>query len=255
MKLKAESVDRRKKYVIAVSFIALFIIAWEIVSRALISDIFLPPPSEIANVLFADYTVNHLSETLAVLVVGYPISVGLGLVIGFLFVYYRSLYRSIYPVVFSLKAIPATGIAVILVVWLGTGFVTKSILVIYASFFPILVNTVGGLSRIKYEYVEMMRSIQSSKLAIFRKLLFPNALPHLVTGLKSAAPECVIGVAVAELFAGNTGLGYQVIWASGKFNTPAMFAALVWMGIIGMVIFGIIFISEKVAKPWYLRSY
>lgn len=246
---------RQFKNIRVAGYIALFVIAWEVVSHTIISSFFLPPPSEVVNYMFTGFMMDRVSETASIIALGYPLSIGIGLIIGFLIAYYQPLRKSVYPILFSLKAIPSTGIAVLLVIWVGTGLFMKVIIVVYASFFPVLVNAVSGLTRIKYDYVEMMESIQASKLTIFRKLLFPNALPHIVTGLKSAVPQCVTGIIVAEIFAGNTGLGYALVSAISVMDMPTMFAALVWMGLTGLIVFGLIFLAERLSSPWYLKRY
>jgi len=255
MKDIKETIRGNLKYVEMAGYVLLFVLAWELISGNLISTLFLPSPSVVVNYLATEFTLNGLFQTITVLALGFPIAVALGFVIGFLVTYSRTLYRSVYPILFSFKAIPSTGIAILLVVWLGTGFATKFFVVLYTGFFSVMVNTAGGLARIKYDYVEMMQSIQASKMTIFRKLLFPNALPHIFTGIKNACPDTIIGVIVAELFAGNTGLGYVFTWAASINNVPLEFAALVWMGILGMVLFGIVITIERAIRPWYLRKY
>ncbi len=237
-----------------VIFIAGLLAVWELISGNLIASVLLPPPSEIINFLFTPITMKCLYETVFVIVVGFPISVALGLIVALLVVYYSSLYRVAYPIFFALQSVPSTGLAIIFVIWIGAGFLIKLLLVIYTVFFPVLVNTIGGLTRVKYEYVEMMESIQASKWHTFKKLRFPNALPNIASGLKVAAPNTVIGVVIAELFAGNTGLGYLVISSSSKMIMPLLFSALVWMGVIGVILYGLIIMVEKLTRPWYLRG-
>ncbi len=236
------------------AWVAVFIIAWELISGNLMSASFLPPPSAVANWMMTEFTLARLSQTVIVLALAFPVAVLLGFTMGFLVSYSKTLYNSIYPLLFAIESIPSSGIAILLVVWIGIGFATKFAVVLYIGFFAVMVNTVGGLTRIKYEYVEMMQSIQASKFTIFRKLLIPNALPHIVTGLKNAAPSCVIGVVVAELFSGNSGLGFLFSSYAVDLNVPGEFAALVWMGLLGVILFGIIITIEKLLHPWYLRK-
>ncbi len=243
-----------RKYLEMAAWVVVFVVAWEVLSSTVISPLFLPTPSTVASDLFTEFSMARLFETLAVLAIGFPVAVGIGFLLGFLISYYKSLYNSVYPLILSFKAIPSSAVAILLVVWIGTGFATKFVVVLYIGFFSVMVNTVGGLSRIKYDYVEMMQSIQASKANIFRKLLLPNALPNIFTGLKNACPDTIIGVVVAELFAGNTGLGYLFTWAASINNVPMEFAALVWMGILGMILFGIVVLVERLMHPWYLRK-
>ena len=227
-----------RKYLEMVGWVVVFVLAWELLSNTVISPLFLPPPSTVANHLLTEFSIARLFETLAVLAIGFPVSVGIGFLLGFLISYFKSLYNSVYPVILSFKAIPSSAVAILLVVWIGTGFATKFVVVLYIGFFSVMVNTIGGLSRIKYDYVEMMQSIQASKISIFRKLLLPNALPNIFTGLKNAA-----------------GLGYLFTWAASINNVPMEFAALVWMGILGMVLFGVVVLVERLMHPWYLRKF
>ncbi len=237
-----------------VIYIIIPIIIWELASNTFVSEVFLPKPSTIAGQLLTDFTLNNAFSTLLIILIGFAISVTIGLIIGFLIVYYPSLQKTLYPIMFTAESVPSTGIAILLVVWIGTGWLSKLFVVIYSVFFCVVVNTVGGLTSVKYEFVEMMYSIQATRWQSFKKLRFPNALPQIVTGLKIAAPLTVLGVVVAELFAGNSGLGYQVASATSRMNTPLLFAALVWMGIIGTALYEGIIVAERLANPWYLRQ-
>ncbi len=235
-------------------WLAVFVIAWELISGNVIDVHFLPPPSAVANWMATDFTLACLSQTVTVLALAFPIAVLFGFAMGFLVSYSKTLYNAVYPLLFAIESIPSSGVAILLVVWIGIGFLTKFTVVLYIGFFAVMVNTVGGLTRIKYEYVEMMQSIQASKFTIFRKLLLPNALPHIATGLKNAVPSCVIGVVVAELFSGNSGLGFLFSSYAVDLNVPGEFAALVWMGLLGVILFGIVITIERLLHPWYLRK-
>ncbi len=236
------------------AWIAVFITAWQMISTYVVNPIFLPPPSRVADYLATPAMLKAVSETVSVIIIAFPLSIGLGFSIAFLVSYSQKLYKSIYPILFSFKAVPTTGIAVLMVVWFGAGFITKFVVVLYTGFFSVMVNSVGGMTRVKYEYVEMMQSIQASKLTTFKKLLIPNAMPNIFTGLKNACPDVIIGVIVAELFAGNTGIGYNATVAVAMMNLAQQFSTLAWMAILGMVLFGIVTTIERLMHPWYLRK-
>ncbi len=254
MSFVSEKIRPNLKYAEMTGWIVVFILAWQMISTYLVNPIFLPPPSRVADYLATPDMLKAVSETVSVVILAFPLSIGMGFLIAFLVSYSPTLYRSIYPILFSFKAIPSTGVAVLMVVWFGAGFLTKFVVVLYTGFFSVMVNSVGGMTRVKYEYVEMMQSIQASKLTTFRKLLIPNAMPNIFTGLKNACPEVIIGVIVAELFAGNTGIGYNATVAVAMMNLAQQFSTLAWMAILGMVLFGIVVTIERLMHPWYLRK-
>ncbi len=242
----------RDKIWAAAIIISLFVI-WEAMSGTIISTIFLPTPSSVINYMLDSFLLAAVASSTYIVALGFTISIVLGLLIGFIIVYWPSLQKSLYPLLFSIKSVPATGLAIIAVIWTGTGDLSKMLVVVYTAFFSLVVNTVSGCTRVGPEYLELMDSIQASKWDTFKKLRFPNALPQIASGLKVAAPLTIIGVVVAELFAGNTGLGYAVKIAAANLNGPLTFAALFWMGILGSILYLLIIALERAFKPWYVR--
>ena len=250
---KGFNILKEKKSLLFLLFL-IFFIWWLIAELGLVSTFRLPRLFDVVSEMFRPPYLIQIKVTAIEVMVGFALGIIAGVSIGTLTAYSARAERALSPVVLFFSSIKKGTLAPIFVVWLGYGMSPLVVVAALVCFFPIVVNTLDGLTLVEPTHLEMMRSIQSSKWQIFKKLRFPNALPQIFSGLKVAAPLTVIGAVVAELFAGNTGLGYQVVRATSEMNMPLMFGALLWMGIIGMTLYALILVLERLSKPWYLRT-
>jgi len=134
--------------------------------------------------------------------------------------YSRLLSRMIYPVLVFTQAVPKVAIAPVFLIWFGYGLLPKVLMTFLIAFFPIVVDTAAGLMMIETELIDLARSLKASGTQVFVKIRFPNALPHLFSGLKIAAPLAVVGAIVAEFVGTNNGLGYIILLAEATWILP-----------------------------------
>ena len=101
------------------------------------------------------------------------------------------------------------------------------------------------------EILELTSTMGASRFKTFMKIRFPASLPQLMSGLKVAATLAVTGAVVGEFVGSNEGLGYVILQANGNVDTAMLFAALIIMSFLGIVLFAIIEIAEKLLIPWH----
>jgi ABC-type nitrate/sulfonate/bicarbonate transport system permease component len=141
-------------------------------------------------------------------------------------------------------------IAPILVVWFGFGIWVKVIVVALACFFPILVNTLDGLRSVDPEAVKMMRTLDASRAAIFRRVEAPTALPYFFSGAKIAVAVAPIVALFAELAGSNAGLMRLIVQDNANLEIADMFAAATILAVIGVLLVGLTALAQRLIVTW-----
>jgi NitT/TauT family transport system permease protein len=211
-------------------------------------DFFLPTPTRIAERFIGAWAsgdlVKHGSITLSESVAGFVIALLFSSVVGYAIAKSRLLERIIAPYLVASQTVPVIALAPLILVWLGTGFLSNVLVAALVCFFPMLVNTVTGIRNVHFEYRRLMLSYAATRGEIFFKLELPAALPVFFAGARVGATLAVIGVTVIELFWGDRGLGFLLNRARGTFDTPLLFVALLSLSAIALVLYGVIALFE-----------
>ena len=215
----------------------------------------LPSPLQILNDLFSNFSIylNHTSITFFEAIMGYLLANIIGFAIAVVFTYSKSFEKGLYPYAIALKTTPIIAIAPILIIWFGTGMLSKIITAAIICFFPILVNSVKGLSSIDESHLDLFKSFSANKFQIFTKLRLPNALPFIFSALKISAGLAVVGAIVGEFVGAKAGLGFLILTSSYYLDTTKMFTAVILSAILGMIIFYSVSFLEKRIVFWQKR--
>ena len=230
---------------------------WEIGSRVLHIPTFLvPAPSSVVSVLGgkAHVLIRHGWTSTQEIVLGYVLSIVVGIPLALGIYFWPPFARSVYPLLVSSQAVPKTAIAPVFVVWFGFGLLPKVLIAFLIAFFPIVINTVIGLASLEAEKIYLARSMAMGPLSTFVKIRLPHALPSIFGGLKIAITLAVVGAVVGEFVGADAGLGHLLLEANGAMDTPLLFAGLVGLTVIGVVFFLLIEAAERLAIPWHVSS-
>jgi len=213
----------------------------------------LPAPSVIAVTIVDDVGLlsRHALVTLEEVLVGFALALATGVVVAAGIALSRTAERAIYPFVIASQTIPIIAIAPLLLVWVGYGLAPKIIVVALIAFFPIVVNTVDGMKSADPDVVNLMRTLGASRWQIFLKLQAPWSMPFLFSGTKIAITVCVIGAVIGEWVGSSEGLGYLMIRSKPQFLTERVFAAIAILSAIGVGLFVLVGVVEKLAIPWW----
>lgn len=141
-------------------------------------------------------------------------------------------------------------IAPVLVVWFGYGIWPKLLIISLICFFPITVNTLDGLRRVDPEAVRMMRSLDGSRMTIFRRVEVPTALPGVFTGARIAAAVAVIGAVFGEWAGSDKGLGHLILQDNAQLMTARMFASVFVLSLIAISLYALIGLLERAVVRW-----
>ncbi|GAA3833977.1 ABC transporter permease [Sphaerisporangium flaviroseum] len=232
---------------------ACFAAWWAITATNLVQAYLVPSPGMTLGVL-ADkwpYMWQHTWVTTYETILGFVIAVIVGVLAAVIMVYSASVEKTLYPILLFAQVIPKIAIAPLFVVWLGFGLAPKVVVAVLIAFFPVVISMVTGLKSVDPEMLELAATMNASPLKTFVKIRFPTALPHLFSGLKVAVTLAVTGAVVGEFVGANEGLGYVILQANGNLDTPMLFAGLLLMSLIGVVLFTLVEVGERLMLPWH----
>jgi NitT/TauT family transport system permease protein len=211
----------------------------------------LPAPSAIAQAMDVNAAVlikQSLGTTVEILL-GFALSVAVGVPLALAIYLWRPFERAVYPLLISSQAVPKVAVAPLFLVWFGFGLVPKVLIAFLIAFFPVVINTVMGLAALEREKVYLARSMGLGPVATFFKIQLPNALPSIFAGLKISITLAVVGAVVGEFVGGQGGLGYLLLIANGNMDTALLFAGIVALTVLGVVLFGLIGLVERLVLP------
>jgi NitT/TauT family transport system permease protein len=186
---------------------AAIVLAWEGAVRTLaVPDIILPAPSAIAAYLLRrdDLFLNHLWPTLMQTIEGFALAVIGGILLAILVSLTEIGRRGIMPLLVIAQIIPKIAVAPLLMLWFGLGDLSRVLIAVLVSFFPMVINTASGLESVSEEVTLLGRSLSRSRRQFFMKIQLPHALPYIFDGMKVAITLAVIGVIVAEFVSSHT---------------------------------------------------
>ena len=134
--------------------------------------------------------------------------------------------------------------------WLASYLPAVAIFAALIGFFPVVINTAVGLTQIDADLIDLGRVFNAPKWKVFAKIRIPNAYPYILSALKVTATSAVVGAIVGEFVASQSGLGYVIITSQSSMNTPLAFGALVWISVLGLILYGIVAVMSRVLAPW-----
>ncbi|MBA3378174.1 MAG: ABC transporter permease [Chloroflexia bacterium] len=228
-------------------------LGWEVAVR--INDTprwMLPPPSAILESFRTDWRllIKHTRVTLVEVLLGFGLALVAGITVGIAIDSSTILRRAIYPLIIASQTIPMVALAPLMLIWFGYGLLPKILITALIGFFPIAVNTVDGLRSGDREMLALLRSMGASGGQRFRMVRVPAALPLIFSGARIAITFCVIGAVFAELVGASQGLGYLMERSAAQFQTSRVFACIVILALMGIGLFSLIALIERLALPW-----
>lgn len=230
---------------------------WELACRGFgVSDFIFPTPSRIAEQLWEFRTViaGHAWRTFWVTMVGFGLSIVVGVMLGFLIGSSRLAYAAMYPLMTAFNALPKAAFVPILVVWFGIGVGPAVLTAFLISFFPITVNIATGLATLEPELEDVLRVLGAKRWDVLIKVGLPRSMPYFYASLKVAITLAFVGTTVSEMTAANEGIGYLLISAGSSMQMGLAFAGLVVIGVMAMLMYELFAVVEKRTTGWAHRG-
>lgn len=244
--------DRIGSLAYPVAMMVALLAVWEAAARLLsIPPYLLPAPSAIILSMDSNSAVlikESIGTTLEILL-GFALSVAVGIPLALAIYLWRPFARAVYPVLVSSQAVPKVAVAPLFLVWFGFGLLPKVLIAFLIAFFPVVINTAMGLAALEREKIYLAQSMGLGPIATFFKIQLPNAMPSIFAGLKISITFAVVGAVVGEFVGGQGGLGYLLLIANGNMDTALLFAGIVALTVLGVVLFLLIGVLERVVLP------
>lgn len=242
----------------ALVLLLVLLVGWEAAVPAFrFSALVLPAPSAIAQALWRGFATGffwpHLGQTLMELLLGLAFGVLLGFAGGVLLGESAALRRVLMPYVVTSQVIPKLALVPLFIVWLGFGTAPTVLITTLICFFPLLENTLTGITQVDAARLELFRMLGATRWQTLWRLEIPAALPTILAGLRVAVVLALVGAVVGEFIGASQGLGALIIAAQGSMDTALMFAALVLITVIGLVLYEATLLLERVLLKPYLQ--
>lgn len=193
---------------------------------------------------------ENLFITILEILIGFLLANLISLTLVCLAFYNKKMESIVFPASIIIKTIPIIAIAPIIILWFGTGFVSKVAIVILMCFFPSLINMMGATKRIDQNLFYIFKVCSASKKQTITKLIIPSTLPYLFSSLKISSSLAVIGAIIAEFVAVNKGLGFLIMSSYYSFNMPMVFTSTLIICLIGILFYYLIDVIEKRLVSW-----
>lgn len=242
--------------IIPVLFGLWLLLLWEMITRGLqVPQVLLPAPSLIAerftdssHILWADFKQTFLKAVL----IGYVLGCGSGFIVAIMIDRSPFLQRGLLPIGNLVSALPIVGVAPIMVMWFGFDWPSKAAVVVIMTFFPMLVNTVAGLSAASAMQHDLMNTYAANYWQRLFKLRLPEALPFIFNALKINSTLAMIGAIVAEFFGTPTvGMGFRISTEVGRMNVDMVWAEIAVAALAGSLFYGLVALAERVFTFWH----
>jgi NitT/TauT family transport system permease protein len=233
-------------------FVAL-LIAWQAAGPLFgIRAYLLPSPVSVLHATF-DFTIPwhvHIGITTMEILGGFVLAGAVGVALGMAVAWSPAIARALVPFLVFVNTLPKVAVAPLFLLWLGYGLVPNMLIAALIGFFPVVINTAVGLTQIDDDLLDLGRVFGAPRWKVFLKIRLPNALPYVLSALKITATAAVVGAIVGEFVASQNGLGMVIVNAQTNLNTPVAFAALVWISVIGLGLYGAVALAARWVAPW-----
>jgi NitT/TauT family transport system permease protein len=251
--MKPKTLERWAPVVTAAALVLL----WQFVCSVFaIADYIFPSPLTIADAMgqYAGPIGEAAWKTFWVTMLGFAIAIVVGVLLGFLVGSSRLAYAAIYPLLVGFNAVPKAALVPILIVWFGIGLGPGILTAFLISFFPITVNIATGLATLEPELEDVLRVLGAKRWDVLVKVGLPRSMPYFYASLKVAITLAFVGTVLAEMTAGDSGIGYLMQTAGSQQRMPLAFAGLVVIGVMAMAMYELFSLIELRTTGWAHRG-
>ena len=212
----------------------------------------MPKPSRILGQIFIVFPLlgRNMGSTISNAVLGFAAGSLFGFLCAVAFVYNATFAKTVYPHALVLRSLPLMALLPILNGVLGTGAISKITIVALASFFPVLVNSVQGLTSVSTQAIELMHSLNATRRNIFWKVRLPSSLPYLFTGLKISASGAILAAIISEYMYAVKGIGALIVTFMFGARVLDLWAAMLVSASLSIIFYWAIRIVERLCIPW-----
>jgi len=246
---------RERSLVLALQIaIVILLLAGMHALNATAGNLVMPRPSDVLDKSIKMWTdgtmLKALGESLTVLGLGFLLSAITGILAGIVLGGFRFVGRVFDPFVNAMNSTPGAAFIPLIIVWFGLYSEAKIVVVWNAAVFPILINTAAGISNANKDLVEMGRAFGANRLTLFWRVMMPDALPSILSGLRIGVAISTVGTVIAELTMAQSGLGGLLANAGNRFQMDRYFAVVIVLMALGTLITALLRYAESRIARW-----
>jgi NitT/TauT family transport system permease protein len=252
--MKTKNFDYKRIF-IRISGIIIFLVLWEIAPRlGWVDRVYLQPFSEdflalielVANGKIFPHLLASLQRIGLGLLLATIIGIGLGLIVG----YFQRINEALDLLFQLFRQVSAFALFPVFILFFGFSEVSKVGIILWASLWPVLLNTSSGVHDVDSVLIRSVKSMGANKIYIFFRVILPATLPQIFTGIRLSGSYCVMAVVVAEMIGAKRGLGYLVFNSRESFLYPNMYAGIIMLAVVGVILNFILVAVEKRFTSW-----
>ena len=212
---------------------------WQVASSpGWINPAVFPPLDAIVAALWNGLVGGALLDDIAISLqrsgIAFVAAVVIGIPLGLFMGQIRAVERALDPILQLFRQTSALALYPVFILLLGLGETSKVFVIFWATLFPLLLGTIGGVKEVDTKLIEMARVYGASRLTVFRRVVLPGAVPSIFVGLRLSATTALLLLIAAEMIGANKGVGFQVMNAQYNFQIPLMFAAILLLAVLGL---------------------
>lgn len=228
---------------------------WEFAARwGLINALVFPPPSKVLGGIkqLAEFGLlwQDVSSSILRVTVGFAFAAVIGVALAALLARWEGVAYYVLPIVEVIRPISVIAWIPIAILWFGLGDKPAWFIIFLGSFFPIFTNTYVGFRSVDPIHVQAAECFGAGRLLFFRKVLFPSALPYILTGMRIGLGFGWMCVIAAEMIAASSGLGYMIQLARNLMETERIIGGMVVIGTVGFAMNQFMLLLEHWLTPW-----
>jgi NitT/TauT family transport system permease protein len=193
---------------------------------------------------------QHMYASFLRVLTSFSIGIALAVVLGFLIGWFRVVRLMVDPVINFFRALPPIALIPLMIIFFGIGETSKIIVLSYASFFPALVVIYQALVSLDPIYIRAARTLGATNMEIFRRIILPQLVPHIITACRVSLGVCWATLVAAELIAAQRGIGAMMVEAQNFFQMPPLVLGIILIGVISLVMDAIVRAIEAHATQW-----
>lgn len=251
----AASSETFKTITLGVPAIFAFCLLWEFAPRAgWINAYFFPPLSQVLTVLRdmmqSGQLFEHIGISMQRALIGFSLAVVVAVPLGLLMGRYPLFEKTSDFLVQTLRNTSQFALLPVFILLLGIGEASKIAITFYAAVFFLLINTIVGVKSVDPLLIKAARSMGTSDWDLFKKVIFPSAIPSIVAGARLGIKTSLFSVIAAEMLAAQSGIGYLIQNSSLMLETDRMYAGILTLTIIGLVLNYLLVAGERRATRW-----
>lgn len=232
----------QRKIVLPIIMFPIIILLWKLyIALFNIPPYLLPQPEELMKSM-ADFLVNgdmisHINTTLKEVFIGVAVGILIGLVLGYIVAKSKFIERFIMPFVLIIQTAPKISLAPLFILWFGLGLQSKIAIVILVVSFPVMINEVVAIRSIDANVFNLMKILDASAWQKFIYIELPYSLQAILSGIKIALTQAMVGAVIGEMIGAKSGLGYLLTLGNETYDINLVLSSIIILSLIGLILY------------------